>query len=90
VARVGPRDDEVALEADAPRVACRTHGVTVAQVPWARHGAGTLVSWTEPRHVPALSGLLAALTHVPGIRLPQLHPPAATDRRRRPFTTAPL
>lgn len=30
----------VYLEAEAPRVACRTHGVTVAAVPWARHGAG--------------------------------------------------
>ena len=30
----------VVLEAEAPRVKCRTHGVTVAQVPWARHGAG--------------------------------------------------
>lgn len=28
------------LEADAPRVACRLHGVVVAAVPWARHGAG--------------------------------------------------
>ena len=28
------------LEADSPRVACPTHGPTVAQVPWARHGAG--------------------------------------------------
>ena len=32
------------LEADAPRVSCREHGVVVAYVPWARHGAGhTLV-----------------------------------------------
>lgn len=30
----------VELEADAPRVACREHGVVVAAVPWARHGAG--------------------------------------------------
>jgi transposase len=30
----------VVLEADAPRVACREHGVTVAAVPWARHGSG--------------------------------------------------
>jgi transposase len=30
----------VYLEADAPRVKCRKHGVTVAAVPWARHGAG--------------------------------------------------
>lgn len=28
------------LEADAPRVMCRDHGVTVVQVPWARHDAG--------------------------------------------------
>ena len=30
----------VFLEAEAPRVACRDHGATVAAVPWARHGAG--------------------------------------------------
>jgi transposase len=30
----------VRLEADAPRVNCPTHGPTVVQVPWARHGAG--------------------------------------------------
>jgi transposase len=31
---------KVFLEADAPRVRCRDHGVIVAAVPWARHGAG--------------------------------------------------
>ena len=31
---------KVFLEGNAPRVQCRTHGVTVAAVPWARHGAG--------------------------------------------------
>ena len=31
---------KVFVEADAPRVRCRRHGVTVASVPWARHGAG--------------------------------------------------
>jgi len=31
---------KVFLEADSPRVRCRTHEVTVAAVPWARHGAG--------------------------------------------------
>jgi len=30
----------VFIEADASRVDCRDHGVTVAAVPWARHGAG--------------------------------------------------
>ncbi|MEO7236942.1 MAG: ISL3 family transposase [Lapillicoccus sp.] len=30
----------VFLEAEAPRVSCPVHGPTVAQVPWARHGAG--------------------------------------------------
>jgi transposase len=28
------------LQADSPRVKCTEHGATVAQVPWARHGAG--------------------------------------------------
>jgi transposase len=28
------------LQADAPRVKCPEHGVAVAHVPWARHGAG--------------------------------------------------
>lgn len=31
---------KVFVEADAPRVRCRTHGPTVASVPWARHDAG--------------------------------------------------
>ena len=31
---------KVFIQADAPRVRCRTHGVTVTAVPWARHGAG--------------------------------------------------
>lgn len=31
---------EAVLEADAPRVTCPEHGVVVAAVPWARHGAG--------------------------------------------------
>jgi transposase len=31
---------QAVLEADAPRVLCREHGVVVAAVPWARHGAG--------------------------------------------------
>ena len=30
----------VFIEAEAPRVTCPEHGVTVAAVPWARHGAG--------------------------------------------------
>ena len=30
----------VMVEADAPRVSCLLHGVVVAAVPWARHGAG--------------------------------------------------
>jgi transposase len=37
----------VELEADAPRVSCPAHGVTVVQVPWARHGAGHTVDFDE-------------------------------------------
>jgi len=31
---------QAVLESDAPRVSCPEHGVVVAHVPWARHGAG--------------------------------------------------
>ena len=31
---------QAVLEADAPRVRCPEHGVVVAALPWARHGAG--------------------------------------------------
>lgn len=35
------------LEADAPRVHCPVHGVVVAHVPWARHGAGHTHAFDE-------------------------------------------
>ena len=35
------------VEADAPRVACREHGVVVAHVPWARHGAGHTLGFDQ-------------------------------------------
>lgn len=35
------------LEAEAPRVHCREHGVVVAAVPWARHGAGHTRSFDD-------------------------------------------
>lgn len=38
---------QVFLEADAPRVSCREHGVVVAHVPWARHGAGHTRAFDE-------------------------------------------
>lgn len=38
---------KVMLEADAPRVRCRQHGVVVASVPWARHGAGHSVVFDQ-------------------------------------------
>ncbi len=37
----------VFIEADAPRVACPEHAVTVSQVPWARHGAGHTRSFDD-------------------------------------------
>jgi transposase len=37
----------VFVEADAPRVSCIEHGVVVAAVPWARHGAGHTVTFDE-------------------------------------------
>jgi transposase len=38
---------KVLLEADAPRVNCPTHGLTVIAVPWARHGAGHTRSFDD-------------------------------------------
>ena len=38
---------QVFLEADAPRVRCAEHGVVVAQVPWARHGAGHTLAFDD-------------------------------------------
>jgi transposase len=35
------------LEADAPRVKCREHGVVVAAVPWARHGSRFTMPFEE-------------------------------------------
>ncbi len=35
------------LEAEAPRVRCREHGVVVAAVPWARHDAGHTYAFDE-------------------------------------------
>jgi len=35
------------LEADAPRVSCKRHGVVVAAVPWARHDAGFTRSFED-------------------------------------------
>jgi transposase len=35
------------VEADAPRVSCPEHGVVVAHVPWARHGAGHTAAFDQ-------------------------------------------
>lgn len=35
------------IEAEAPRVKCRTHGVLVSHVPWARHGSGFTRSFED-------------------------------------------
>ena len=37
----------VFIEADCSRVRCREHGVVVAHVPWARHGAGHTLAFDE-------------------------------------------
>jgi transposase len=38
---------QAVVEADAPRVRCPEHGVVVAAVPWARHGAGHTRAFDE-------------------------------------------
>ena len=38
---------QTVLEAEAPRVRCREHGVVVASVPWARHDAGHTLAFDD-------------------------------------------
>jgi transposase len=47
---------KVFLEATAPRIRCRVHGVTVTAVPWARHDAG------HTRDLDAMAAWLAVRT----------------------------
>ena len=68
----------VFIEAEAPRVACPDHGVTVAAVPWARHGAGHTrafddqVAWLVTHSVEVGGGRVDAgrLAHGGGDRQP--------------------
>lgn len=39
--------DKTVVEAESSRVECRDHGVVVAGVPWARHGAGHTYAFVE-------------------------------------------
>jgi transposase len=55
---------KVFLEADAPRVVCRTHGVVVVAVPWARHGAGHTRDFEDTAAWLALQCSKSAVTHL--------------------------
>lgn len=55
---------QVVLEADAPRVSCREHGVVVAQVPWARHGAGHTYAFDEQVAWLATQASKTTVTHL--------------------------
>lgn len=65
----------VALQARVHRVSCPAHGVVVAAVPWARHGAGhtlpfdQLVSWLVQRGLAktAICGLLGLAWRTVGV-----------------------
>jgi hypothetical protein len=50
------------LEADAPRVECRQHGVVVAAVPWARHDAGFTRSFDDQAAWLAVNTSKSAIT----------------------------
>jgi len=55
------------LEADAPRVRCRQHGVVVAAVPWARHGAGFTRSFEDTAAWLAVHTSQAAVAELLGV-----------------------
>ena len=52
------------LEADAPRVECRQHGVVVAAVPWARHDAGFTRSFDDQAAWLAVNTSKSAITQL--------------------------
>ena len=55
---------KVFLEAEAPRVECRTHGVTVVAAPWARHDAGHTREFDETAAWLALQCSKTAVTQL--------------------------
>ena len=52
----------VFIEADMPRVDCGVHGVVVAAVPWARHGAGHTIMFDDKIAWLATHSLKTAVT----------------------------
>lgn len=54
----------VVLEAEAPRVSCRVHGVVVAAVPWARHQAGHTLAFDAQVAWLATQTSKTAVTHL--------------------------
>lgn len=54
----------VYLEAVAPRVNCRRHGVTVAAVPWARHNVGHTLAFDEQVAWLAMVGSKSAVSEL--------------------------
>ena len=52
------------LEADAPRVECKRHGVVVAAVPWARHDAGFTRSFEDTAAWLAVNTSKTAICHL--------------------------
>ena len=75
------------LEADAPRVTCREHGVVVASVPWARHDAGHTYAFDETVAWLATQSSKSTVTDVDADRVAHRgvdhHP--GLGRRRRPL-----
>ncbi len=55
---------QAVIEADAPRVSCPEHGVTVAAVPWARHGAGHTLPFDDTVAWLATHCSKTAITHL--------------------------
>ena len=74
----------VFIEADAPGVSCRDHGVTVAAVPWARHGAGHARSFDDQVAWLAVHTSKSAVVELMRVALAHRRRGDRTCRRRRP------
>lgn len=82
---------QVFLEADAPRVVCAEHGVAMAVVPWARHGAGLTRDFEDQTAwlaMQASASAIRALMRIAGSRLGGSSPgwsPSAAKTSTRPW-----
>jgi len=78
------------LQSDAPRVNCPEHGPTVAQVPWARHGAGHTRDFDDQVAWLVTHTAKSAVSELLRVAWRTVGSPITRGGRRRPGRPRPL